>query len=80
MRAEINKIIDGMLGLLVALTIYLTILLSFYWGDQDRCSAYGYQNVITPLFDGYCTRQLSDGTTETIPVEYMHRVKGGRRE
>ena len=68
-------ITDGFLAVAIAAVIYILILAAFYGSDKQYCAGYGYDNTITPTFEGYCTRHLENGVQEIVPVEYISRLK-----
>ena len=70
-----RAITDGAFAVFVGIVMYILILAAFYGSDKQYCAGYGYDNTITPTFDGYCTRYLENGVEEIVSVEYMSRLK-----
>lgn len=70
-----RAIADSTFAVLMGVVMYVLILAAFYGSDKVLCSKYGYNNKITPTFEGYCTREVAEGVTEIVPVEYMSRLK-----
>lgn len=66
---------NGALIAAAAIMIYILILAAFYGSDKMYCAGYGYENKITPTFEGYCTRRIDVGVEEVVPVEYMILMK-----
>lgn len=67
------RIIAIMLGISYVLTTYIA-----YQEDHAVCAEYGRGNTLSISLEGYCTKPLSDGSTEYIPVErFYHPHKYG---
>lgn len=75
-----RAITDGILAVAVGVVIYILILAAFYGSDKQYCAGYGYDNTITPTFEGYCTRYLENGVEEIVPVEHMNRLKRNKMQ